>query len=101
MGEVWTTICSDHWSYNDASVVCNQLGYSPYGIIIIIICLLFWYTVGAIPASGYYTEYVWSIGIVNPNCTGSETSVFNCSHNQTGSCSPSHDASVICQGMLG
>ena len=42
MGEVWTTICSDHWSYNDASVVCNQLGYSPYGIIIIIIiCLLF------------------------------------------------------------
>ena len=32
VGEVWTTICSDHWSYNDASVVCNQLGYSPYGI---------------------------------------------------------------------
>ena len=32
VGEIWTTICSDHWSYNDASVVCNQLGYSPYGI---------------------------------------------------------------------
>ena len=39
MGEVWTTICSDHWSYNDASVVCNQLGYSPYGIIIIIMMI--------------------------------------------------------------
>ena len=46
-------------------------------------------------------SHVWSIGIVNPNCTGSETSVFNCSHNQTGSCSPSRDASVICQSKLG
>ena len=32
VGETWTAVCSDHWSYNDVSVVCNQLGYSPYGI---------------------------------------------------------------------
>ena len=43
---------------------------------------------------------MWSIGIVNLNCTGSETSVFNCSHNQTGSCLSSHYASVVCQSML-
>ena len=30
--EIWTTICSDHWKYKDATVVCHQLGYSPYGI---------------------------------------------------------------------
>ena len=53
--------------------------------------------IGAVPASGYYSEYVWSVGIINPNCTGNETSILNCSHNQTESCSPSHDASVICQ----
>ncbi|XP_019849591.1 PREDICTED: deleted in malignant brain tumors 1 protein-like [Amphimedon queenslandica] len=84
INEIWTTICSDNWNYKDASVVCNQLGYSPYG---------------AIPASGYYTETIWPIGIVNPNCTGDEVSIFNCSHGQTGSCSPSHDASLICQNM--
>ena len=29
--KVWKTICSDFWDYEDASVACNQLGYSPYG----------------------------------------------------------------------
>ena len=29
---VWTTICySSDWDKQDASVVCRQLGYSPYG----------------------------------------------------------------------
>ena len=27
----WGPICGDDWSYNDASVACKQLGYSPYG----------------------------------------------------------------------
>ena len=60
----------------------------------------FLYT-GDIAASGYYTDYLWPFGIIDLNCTGNESSIWNCPYNGTSDfylCPSSHDASVICQG---
>lgn len=79
----WGTICDDHWDIKDAHVVCRMLGF-----------------VGAIkaPRGANFGEGIVDIMFDELDCTGVETNIFDCGHNELFShdCTHNEDASVIC-----
>ena len=76
----WGTVCADDWDINDARVVCRQLGYR-YAI----------NTTSRGQGSGM-------ILMDNVACEGTESSIFNCSHNGMGNlnCQHGQGAGVTC-----
>ena len=84
----WGTICDDIWNLNDTEVVCRELGFGQ-----------------AITAKseGFYGQSSGQIWLSNLNCTGTESSIVNCSHSGWGSayCNQSSDASVKCAAPKG
>lgn len=57
--------------------------------------------VGAVSLQGYFTEYERFHYIIELNCTGNESSIWNCSYTllSENGCN-GYDASVYCQGII-
>ena len=58
---------------------------------------------GAVAGKVSYSESVWPFHIVDLNCSGTESTVWECPHNNvfdTYTCASTRDASVRCQGII-
>ena len=79
----WGSVCTDDWSWQDAKVVCRQLGYGR--------------AVTAVTNAGYRggSGPIW---YDNVHCSGSEASLTQCAHRGLGvhNCTHWQDAGVVC-----
>ncbi|KAM6957747.1 scavenger receptor cysteine-rich domain-containing protein DMBT1-like [Aplochiton taeniatus] len=79
----WGTVCDDEWDRNDAKVVCKQLGCG---------------SDGSAFGGSFFGHGRGPIWLDDFNCTGSESSLSQCTRGALGAhnCDHSEDAGVIC-----
>ena len=84
----WGTICDDNWGFDDARVVCRQLGFPD---------------AEAALKDAEFGSGTGSILLDNVNCDGDESSLFSCSYKGWGvhNCDHSEDAGVRCINVTG
>ncbi|XP_051245158.1 deleted in malignant brain tumors 1 protein-like [Dicentrarchus labrax] len=84
--DTWGTVCDDDWDFNNAKVVCRQLGCD---------------TAPSAPQSAHFGEGTGPIWLDNVDCSGSERSLSECQHGGFGrhDCGHNEDAGVVCSGL--
>ena len=80
----WGTVCDDGWDLNDAQVVCRQLGFGP--------------AIATREPDEFYGEGNGRIWLYNLSCSGTESTIEDCSHNGWGNedCSHGENAGLKC-----
>jgi len=81
----WGTVCDDIFDYDDnaSTVFCTALGFD-YGRVV------------SYYGGSYNHEGSGSINMDDVSCTGSETSLFECSYSSDNNCSHGEDVGVAC-----
>ena len=79
----WGTVCDDYFSWEDAAVACRELGFGPPS------------------SSDFQYDAIGGVGQIwmdDLHCTGSESSLIDCSFNGWGShnCGHHEDVGLIC-----
>lgn len=77
----WGTVCDDDWDMNDAKVVCKQLGCG---------------SAMSSPGSAHFGQGSGQIWMDDIKCSGSESTLTQCSHTTKHNCNHGEDAGVVC-----